>query len=238
MLQKQASAGLFLLVASLTGGCQAQLKDGCKMETLRRCGDDYIPFGNGISFPESGKLFTDRDELRQIECGLKFVDDCLKGVPKTAAFLTLNSIKEYTESVCAVGTKDHEGLRKVIGCMNSVGTKMHACMRVLKEDLQRAIVKAPTKDVIPHACCSYGTAEDCVHQVLAPCKEVGADEYATAVLKQVFGRTLELVCDKYAGNSDACKSLPTLPELGPNDPKAENYVELLIRAANTIGHRN
>ncbi|KAL1466542.1 hypothetical protein MTO96_026580 [Rhipicephalus appendiculatus] len=164
------------------------------METLRRCGDDYIPFGNGISFPESGKLFTDRDELRQIECGLKFVDDCLKGVPKTAAFLTLNSIKEYTESVCAVGT---ERIRS-----------------------------------------SYGTAEDCVHQVLAPCKEVGADEYATAVLKQVFGRTLELVCDKYAGNSDACKSLPTLPELGPNDPKAENYVELLIRAANTIGHRN
>ncbi|KAL1419531.1 hypothetical protein MTO96_026582 [Rhipicephalus appendiculatus] len=118
------------------------------METLRRCGDDYIPYGNRLSYvEEAGKLFTEK-------------------------------------------------------------------------------------------CDSYGATEDCVHRVLAPCKGVGADEYTTTLLKNVFGRTLELVCDEYAGNSDACKTLPHLPKLGPNDPKPDNYVELLILAASTTGHRN
>lgn len=240
MLQKQISAGFLLLVASLTGGCQAQLKDGCEMETLRTCGDYYVPFGSRVSYPESEKLFREKceNESRQIECSLNFVDECLKGVSRTAAFLSLNAFKEYTEFGCAVGTKGYKEYWRVIGCMNSIGTKMHACMRVLKEDLQRAVVKAPTKDVIPHACCSYGVTEDCLLRVLEPCKEVGADEYAAALLKKVFGRTLELVCDEYVGNSDACKSLSTLPQLGPNDPKAENYIELLIRAADTIGHKD
>ncbi|KAL1466548.1 hypothetical protein MTO96_026586 [Rhipicephalus appendiculatus] len=209
------------------------------METLRRCGDDYVPFGNRVSYPESGKLFTEKcqNELRQIECSLKFVDECLKGVPKTVAFLSLNELKEFAKSTCAVGKKEHEGYRKVIGCMNSIGTKVHACLRVLKEDLQRAVVKAPTKDVIPHVCCSYGVFEDCIHRALAPCKGVGAEEYVTTLLNKVFGSTLELACDEKASDSDACKTLPALSQLGPNDPKAENYVELLILAANTIGHR-
>lgn len=238
MVQKKASLGFLLIVASLVGRCQANLKDGCKIETLRSCGDDYVPFGNHVSYPESGQPFKDKceNELRQIGCSLKFVDDCLKGVPKTAASISLNAFKDYVGSGCAIGSKENEEYMKVIGCMNSVGTNMSSCMRHLKRDVQRAVVKAPTKDVIPHVCCLYGVVEGCVQRTVTPCKGVGGDVYATSLLKKVFGRTLAIVCDEYTGN-DACKTLPTLPELGPNDPRAENYAELLIRAANTIGHR-
>ncbi|KAH7940628.1 hypothetical protein HPB49_002659 [Dermacentor silvarum] len=210
------------------------------METLRMCGDDYVPFGNRVSYPDSGQPFKDKCEieLRQIKCSLKFADECLKGVPKTAAFITLNAAEDYTGAACTVGTETNEEFRKVIGCVNSVGTQVNACMRSLKRDLQRSIVKAPTKDVIYHTCCSYGDAEGCIHQALTPCNGVGADEYVSRLLSDVLGGTLELVCGNYTVNSDACKARPKLPQLGPDDRTSENFVELIIGAANTIGRKD
>lgn len=80
--------------------------------------------------------------------------------------------------------------------------------------------------------------EDCLGKALTQCERVGAKKLTIGLLEHVFGETLSLVCDDYTRGSHACKSQPKLPELGPTDRKVENYIELLIEAANTIGRKN
>ncbi|KAH7972722.1 hypothetical protein HPB52_016208 [Rhipicephalus sanguineus] len=128
--------------------------------------------------------------------------------------------------------------QKAIGCMNTIGGKINACLKGLHGGLEKAVVKAPTADVIHYACCSYGDVEDCLDKAMTQCESVGAKELTVGLLNHVFGETLSLVCDDYTRGSQACKSLPKLPPLGATDRKAENYVELLIEAASTIGRKD
>ncbi|XP_050037188.2 uncharacterized protein [Dermacentor andersoni] len=240
MAPQQVAVGVMLLVVCFTGGCRAQLKDGCRIETLRECGDDFVPYGKRTELPATGQPFTQKceNEKRQIECSLKFVDDCLKRLPKTATSLALKTLKEDITAICTPGSNLYNDYQKAISCMNTVGTKINACLRGLHGGLERAVVKAPTKEVIHYACCSYGDVEECLGKALTQCERVGAKQLTFGLLQHVFGETLSLVCDDYTKGSQACESLPKLPALGPTDRKVENYIELLIEAASTIGRKN
>ncbi|KAH7972379.1 hypothetical protein HPB52_011542 [Rhipicephalus sanguineus] len=51
---------LGITIRSLTtGASQAYLKAGCKLETLRACGNDYTPYANGPHLHESGQEFDE-----------------------------------------------------------------------------------------------------------------------------------------------------------------------------------
>ncbi|KAH7940633.1 hypothetical protein HPB49_002664 [Dermacentor silvarum] len=170
MLPRQAAVGFAFLTVLVIGTHQVELKAGCKIETLRACGDDYVPYA----------------------------------------------------------------YRKAVGCMNSVGTKINACLKGFHSLVQRAVVKAQAKHVIGHACCSYHDALDCLRNALTPCDSAGSIEFATGLLGKVFGETLHLVCGEHTEGSEACKTLPEVPKLGPRDRKIDNYVELLVEVASKL----
>ncbi|XP_049526946.1 uncharacterized protein LOC125946872 [Dermacentor silvarum] len=240
MLLKHAAAGLALLAASLMGPCWAQLKAGCKVDTLQACGEDFVPYGKGTHLEVSGAPFIKNCEIykEQIECSKKFVRECVEGVPRAAALLGLEAFQDNVEAICTVDSKQYEVYQKAIGCMNSVGAKINACFNSLHSGLEKAVVKAPAKDIVHYACCSYGKLVDCFESVLTPCEEVGGKEFTINLAEQVFGEILSLVCGNYGRGSADCKDLPKLPALGPKDRKFDGYVELVLSLANAIGRRS
>ncbi|KAL3195661.1 hypothetical protein MRX96_001789 [Rhipicephalus microplus] len=102
--------------------------------------------------------------------------------------------------------------------MNSVGAKLNGCFRGLHDNLEKALVKAPTKDTINYSCCSYAEMVDCFERVLTPCEDVGGKQLTLTLVEQV--------------------SLPELPALGPNDPKYDGFVELVLEIASTFGRKD
>ncbi|XP_075553847.1 uncharacterized protein LOC142586859 [Dermacentor variabilis] len=122
--------------------------------------------------------------------------------------------------------------------MNSVGAKLNSCWRTYRGTLQKAVVKAPTTEVLHHTCCSYHDLVRCADQWLTPCESTGGKELVLGVLQRVFGDAVNLVCGDYKKASEACRALPKLPSLGTNDRKIENYIEVLAEAAITFGRKN
>ncbi|XP_077523618.1 uncharacterized protein LOC144134611 [Amblyomma americanum] len=231
-----SAVGFLLLAVSLTGECRAPLKAGCKFETLRQCGDDYIPFGSTAQIAASRQGFQDKcaQEKKQVVCTHQFVNNCLEGAPHIAALMALDSLQETLDGVCTAGSDAYKGYHRAAKCMNTAGTKIHACLQDLKGTLQKAVIKAPSKQLIPYNCCAYGDMVDCVGKALLPCEGVGAKEYLLGLMDRVMGKTLKLVCTDHPKGSAACRALPKLVPLGPRDRKVDNYVELLIKAAATI----
>ncbi|XP_037274659.2 uncharacterized protein LOC119167304 [Rhipicephalus microplus] len=234
MLNVLPGITLALVVAFMTGTCQAKLKDGCKFETLRACGEDYFPFGKDTHLATSGEPFVKQCATfkKQLTCSKTFAADCLEGVAKAVATLALETYKESVDEICTTDSKLNEAYHKSIGCLNSVGAKLHSCVNDLQGSLQKAVLKAPKKDLIPHLCCSYGGLLDCAEPALTPCDKVGGKEFMTSLLDKVLGEVLTPLCKKYKRGSDFCKALPNLPALGPNDRKVQSFVELIIEAVN------
>lgn len=232
----KSAVGFVLLAASLTGTVQAVLKEGCKLETVRKCGDDYIPYGNYVHLATSSKGFEEKcaKEKRQINCTLRFVDGCLEGVSQTAVLLTLKSLQETTEGVCTAGSDTYKQYHEVITCMNSAGPKINTCLKEMKGSLQRALAKAPSKEVLPHTCCAYNDVVDCIDRALTTCEGDCAKKFLLGLMQQVLGRALKLVCIDHTKGSEACKALPKLPPLSPEDRKVDSFIELLIEASTTI----
>uniref|UniRef100_A0A023GB79 Putative secreted protein n=1 Tax=Amblyomma triste TaxID=251400 RepID=A0A023GB79_AMBTT len=228
------ASGLVFLVAALTGGCWAQLKPGCKVETLRACGDDYVPYGNRPHLPASGKEFEDEctKQKRQIACSVEFINDCLSGLSKTAGVLAVRSLQGIVDDICTDGSQSHKEYQKVVPCMNAAGSKLNACFQGLKSGMQKAVAKAPPNEVVPHTCCAYGEMVDCVGRALDTCE--GGKEFLLRIFDRAFGKVLGLVCGQHTRGSEACKALPKLPSLGPKDRKIDNYLELLAEAAATF----
>lgn len=229
-----------LLAASLIGASQAYLKAGCKIETLRACGNDYTPYANGPHLHESGQEFYEgckRDRV-QVPCTLKFIKDCTEGVARAAALVAVKALEENIEAICVVGSEPYKNYQRGIKCMNSHGDKMHKCMQSFHDILEQAVVKGPSSEVLHYTCCAYHELLDCVYKTLTPCESVGSKDLMIDVLNQVFGETLNLVCGRYTKGSSACQALPPLPQLGPQDRKIANYVELLLEASSARGRKN
>ncbi|KAL1419553.1 hypothetical protein MTO96_025294 [Rhipicephalus appendiculatus] len=232
MLNILAGVVIALVVASMTGTCEAKLKDGCKFETLRACGDDYIPFGKGPHLATSGEPFVKqcRTFKEQITCSKKFAADCLEGVAKAAASLALETYKESLDEICTTGSKQNEAYHKSIGCLNTVGAKLHSCVNNLLGNIHKAVLKAPQKDIFAHVCCSYGGLLDCAESAVTPCEKVGGKEFMVNLVEKVLGEVLTPLCKNNKRGSESCKALPTLPALGPHDRKFETFIELVIEA--------
>ncbi|KAL1428759.1 hypothetical protein MTO96_016891 [Rhipicephalus appendiculatus] len=231
---------LFFLAVPLLGKCELKLNPGCKVETLRACGDDFIPYKKGPHLHESGQEFDEgcKKDKTQLPCTIKFINDCTDGLSKAAALVAVKALEENVEAACAVGSDAYNKYQKGIKCMNSQGAKLHKCISNFKGILERAVVKAPPKDVIHYTCCSYSETVDCLSDALAPCKSVGAQDYMVGIVEEMFGETLNLVCGRYKKGSAECKSLPQLPRLGAKDRRLDNIVEILLEAAGTLGRKN
>ncbi|XP_037274657.2 uncharacterized protein LOC119167300 [Rhipicephalus microplus] len=240
MMSRRRSVLVMLLGALLIGACQAQIKAGCKLETLRACGDDFVPYGKATHLLSSGEQFQRActTKKQQIACRIKFVHDCMEGVTKAAALVILDGFKENLDGACDEASKHHQAFEKAVGCMNSVGTKLNSCWRTFRGEVQRAVAKASTKDVIFYTCCSYHELVNCADQSLTPCESSGGKRLSLNLLQAAFGDAVDLLCGEHKKGSQACKALPELPALGANDRKVENYVELLAAAASTIGRKN
>ncbi|KAH7972374.1 hypothetical protein HPB52_011537 [Rhipicephalus sanguineus] len=124
-----------------------------------------------------------------------------------------------------------------VKCLNSVGTKLHKCMGTLSNTLQRGTSKAPPKEVIHYACCGYHDALQCVEDSVSSCDTDDGKEFMTGSMESIFGETLSLVCGQYSRGSTACKQLPVLPELAPDETKITNVIELAMRVASSLGKK-
>ncbi|KAL1428760.1 hypothetical protein MTO96_016892 [Rhipicephalus appendiculatus] len=231
---------LVLLAAPLLGTCQLQLSDGCKVETLRACGEDFIPYTKGPHLHESGTEFDEgckRDKL-QIPCTLDFINQCTEGLSKAAALVAVKALEENIEAVCNVDSDPYNEFQRGIKCMNSHGAEIHKCIKGFHDTLERAIMKGPVKETVHYTCCSYHDTLDCISNALTPCESVGSKDFMIGVIEQMFGETLNLVCGRYTKGSENCQSLPQLPQLDAKDRRIDNMVELLLEAAGTIGRKD
>ncbi|XP_049267144.1 uncharacterized protein LOC119373836 [Rhipicephalus sanguineus] len=228
------------LLVEAAGTCRAQLKAGCKLETLRACGDDFVPYAKKTHLYSSGDEFKKacENQKQQIACTGKFVNDCMEGVSKIASLPVVNGFKKNVEGVCNVASKEHEAFGKAVGCMNSVGTKLNSCWRTFRAAVQKAVIKAQANKVVFYTCCSYHDLTSCADQSLTPCESGGGKRFALDSLLGVFGESLNLACGDYTAGSQACRALPKLPDLGANDRRIENYIELLAETAIALGHKN
>lgn len=235
-----SSHGVFcaLLLAAFLGVSQAQIKAGCKIEQLRACGSDYLPYGTRETLETSGEKFKEAcvRDTQQIKCTLKFVEECLEGLPRVAAQLAIKAMDDSYEATCTDGTEQNKLYKNGVACMNAAGAKLHSCMSKLGDKLQRGTSKAPKKEVIHYSCCSYHEALQCVEDALAGCDTDDGKEFMTGSMENIFGETLSLVCGQYSRGSSACKQLPELPQLGADEPKITNVIEQAILVASSLGN--
>ncbi|XP_049526793.1 uncharacterized protein LOC119458947 [Dermacentor silvarum] len=231
---------LILLVTPLLGTCQLRLNAGCKVETLRACGQDYIPYVTSPHLHESGNEFDEGCKLHkvQISCNLKFINNCTEGISRAAALVAVQALEENTEAICNVGSDPYTEYQRDVKCLNAHGEKIHKCFKGFHNHLERAIVKGPANEVIHYACCSNYDTLDCIGDALASCETVGSKDFMFGVIEQMFGETLTLVCGKYTKGSEGCRALPELPELGAKDRRIVNTVELLLEIAGSIRRKS
>uniref|UniRef100_A0A6M2D2T7 Putative conserved secreted protein n=1 Tax=Rhipicephalus microplus TaxID=6941 RepID=A0A6M2D2T7_RHIMP len=240
MASRTRGVGAVLLWALLIGPCRAQLKAGCKLETLRACGDDYVPYAKTTKLHSSGENFKKScaSHKQQIACTEKFVNECMEGVTKVASLPVVRGFKENVEGICNVASKQHESFAKAVGCINSVGTELNSCWTTFRESVRRAVLKARTNEVIFYTCCSFQELTSCAKKPLTPCESSGGQRIALDWMDGVFRESLSLLCGDYEKGSQACKALPKLPDLSANDRKIENLIELLAEVAVAVGHKN
>lgn len=239
-MRADSSVRLLLLAASLLGTCKAHLKAGCKVETLRACGEDYVPYLKGPRIPESAKQLGHACTRvkRQVPCALQFHNNCTRGLTQAAALVTVEAFAETLEAVCTTDSGLNKAYLRGVKCMNTVGDKLHACFRNLKSAVQRAVSKAPVKQAVSYICCSYHSVVDCIAKTLAPCESVAAKAFLLGIAERVMGKTLHTACGHSEKGSNTCKALPALPRLGPKEPKSDSLIELLIQAAATVGRKS
>lgn len=225
-----------LLLASVTLGlARAQVKSGCKIQTLRDCGSDYVVYANTTRLAEAGDEFNSNCKLylNQIACSLKFADDCLENLPKVVTTLAMKAAEEDFEAACTEGNERNELYKASIKCMNSVGAKLNSCIGGLYNGLQTAVASAPREDIVYYSCCSYHSTVECAEAALSNCSEPDspAIEYITNVMERIFGQVLGLVCGAYSRGSNSCKELPQLPPLAADALRTSSLVELAVDIA-------
>ncbi|KAH8028615.1 hypothetical protein HPB51_017833 [Rhipicephalus microplus] len=172
---------LVLLVASPTGAHRTELKDGCTMDDLKKCGDDYIPYSKGgllrmpnLQFAEGCKLIVE-----QINCSLDFMKSCTQQAPQAAALVVLQALKENIEDVCTVGSKAYK-----IGCWS---TTLAPCERVQGKEFALGILDDIFGEVVHLVCGRYIKTTDACKE-LPPLPQLGKGD-------QRLGTYIELVME-------------------------------------------
>lgn len=176
----------------------------------------------------------------EIQCSLKYIDDCLEGTTRGTCLVVIKAAEEDFEAICTEGN-DLEKLYNVSApCGNSVGTKLNFCVRDMYHNLQKALEKADRSQAVHHACCYFGGLLDCVDSSLDSCEN--SDEpkqFILGRLEHIFGEALGLVCGRHTRGSASCAALPVLPELEPGTPEpANNLVEYGILIMQLFSRRD
>ncbi|KAL3205792.1 hypothetical protein MRX96_040611 [Rhipicephalus microplus] len=82
-------------------------KPGCTKKQLNDCGSDFLIYSNVTRVPSGGQEFIENCEhlSTQLSCALQFSKECLDGLPRVAALLSLQAMEEAYEAVCTEGTE-------------------------------------------------------------------------------------------------------------------------------------
>lgn len=215
-----------------------QVKSGCKIQTLRDCGSDYVVYSNSTRLAEGGEEFDSHCQLylKQIDCAHQFSETCLEKLPRVVTMLALKAAEEDFEGACTEGTERNELYKKSIKCMNAAGKELHVCIGKLYEDLQTAVSNAPREDIVHYACCTYHSTVDCTEAALSDCEDPDspAREYITSVMERVFGQVLGLICGPYSRGSTSCQQIPPLLPLAPGADRTSSLIELAVEVAASL----
>ncbi|KAL3210755.1 hypothetical protein MRX96_036902 [Rhipicephalus microplus] len=162
---------------------------------------------------EAKDKFDDACKLdaKQIACTLKFIEECLEGLPRVSAQLAIKAMEESYEATCTEGTDQNKLYYNAVKCLNSAGPQLYKCMG------------------------GYHDALQCVEDSVSSCETEHGKEFMTGSMESIFGETLSLVCGQYSRGSAACKKLPVLPELAADETKITNVIELAVRVASSLG---
>lgn len=214
-------------------------KPGCTKKQLNDCGSDFLIYSNVTRVPAGGQEFVDNCEhlSDQLSCALEFSKECLEGLPRVAALLSLQAMDEAYEAVCTEGTELNELFCKGVGCLNEAGYQLHDCMSRMREEMEIGVVAAPRKQVIHYSCCAFNKVQDCFDDALLHCPNNAAKEFMNSVLDKILGEVLSLVCGKYSRGSAACKELPVLAPPDSSNLGSRDLFELAIQNAAILGSR-
>ncbi|KAL3195650.1 hypothetical protein MRX96_001781 [Rhipicephalus microplus] len=209
MVLKLRGVGVVMLWVLLIWSCRAQLKAGCKPETLRACGDDYVAYAKKPLLHSSGEELKEscENDKRELVCGTNFVKDCMEGVTKAVLLPVAEGFKKKMEGACNSTSKEHEELRH------------DDCFLFCRRNN------------------SFYDMFSCVNHLLTQSQSC-AKELAFDSLFGMFLASQSRVCGVYTMGSPACKSLLKLPDLLANDRNIENYIKLLAETAVALGRTN
>ncbi|KAH8028614.1 hypothetical protein HPB51_017832 [Rhipicephalus microplus] len=163
--------------------------------------------------------------------------ECLDGLPRVAALLSLQAMEEAYEAVCTEGTELNQLYYKGVACLNEAGNELHHCMSKMRHEMEIGVVAAPRKEVVHYSCCAFYKVQDCFDDALLPCPNAAAKEFMNTVLDKIVGEVLSLVCGKYSRGSTACMELPGLAPPYPSSLGSRDLFELAIENAAILGSR-
>lgn len=233
---------LVTFLASASVFCHAEENRECGIERLRACGSNFVLYANTTRIPESLEELREACALwtTEIECSLKYVDDCVDGTTRGTCMVVLKAAEEDFEAVCTQGNDMERLYLQSASCGNAVGSQMQACVRDMYKNLQKALEKAVPSQAVYHACCYFGALLDCVDTSVGDCNNsTEAKEFMMGRLEHIFGEALSLVCGSHTRGSASCAALPVLPELEPGTPQpVANLVEYAILIMQLLGRRD
>lgn len=216
------AAGLLMYTAVL---CRAQENQNCTVERLRACGTDFVLFGNATTIPDTAPKLIEACSkyTTQIECTLKYIDDCLDGTTRGTTLVATRAAEEDFEAICEEQNDLHKKFVQSAPCANAAGESINSCIRKLYVDLQRSLDKAPRSQTVAHACCFYGQSIDCIDAALSGCEGSSpAKQFIMERIEHIFGEALDVVCGTYTRGSARCAALPVLPQLDQGAPEPIN----------------
>uniref|UniRef100_A0A034WXC6 Putative conserved secreted protein midgut overexpressed n=1 Tax=Rhipicephalus microplus TaxID=6941 RepID=A0A034WXC6_RHIMP len=222
--------------------CHAEENRDCSKERLRACGSNFVLYANTTRIAETTEELRQACQLwtSQIECSLKYIDDCLDGTTRGTCMVVLKAAEEDFEAVCTEGNEMERLYLQSSPCGNAAGSKLNVCVRNMFRNLQKATEKAAPNQAVYHACCYFGELLDCVDASLGDCNNTAeSKEFIMGRLEHVFGEAFSLVCGTYTRGSASCATLPVLPELDPGAAEpVNNLVEYGILVMQLLGRRS
>ncbi|XP_065301177.2 uncharacterized protein [Dermacentor albipictus] len=222
--------------------CHAEENPDCSIQRLRACGSSFVVFGNTTTIAETPQELREacRVWTSEIECSLKYIDDCLEGTTRGTCLVVIKAAEEDFEAICTEGSDMEKQYHLSAPCGNSVGTKLNGCVRGMYHNLQKAVEKAASNQAVHHACCYFGELLECVDSSLDSCDNADAPkQFIMGRLEHIFGESLSLVCGTHTRGSASCAALPVLPELEPGAPEpVSNLVEYGILIMRLFSRRD
>lgn len=183
---------------------------------------------NGSKFPENTdqlkKFCSDmKKNLKEIE---HYTKQCYTKEVQQYSSLAIYTIRSTIRRYCSKRmSKFMADLMSVAPCGNRYVQPNDVCVRNFIEKTAPLVYIDDDKKKIPHICCNYYTASNCLEEFLNSIKCLGP--YAGNVMDIFRTSTQQVVdfsCGEYTDQTDGCKRLGPMPK--PRQPNKKRYVSI------------